>query len=130
MIRGASDSLSSYSARMALEKKVRVNLDLFKVMAYVDQVTFLKQDGTAMDVMNSLGYADTILFSVPPEEVGKRFKNQRLMRIEELNDSYTDKYVYLRQIDDLDLKTAPWAGFLSSLTGTSSICFSRICVRC
>lgn len=62
MIRGASDSLSSYSARMALEKKVRVNLDLFKVMAYVDQVTFLKQDGTAMDVMNSLGYADTILF--------------------------------------------------------------------
>lgn len=104
MIRGASDSLSSYSARMALEKKVRVNLDLFKVMAYVDQVTFLKQDGTAMDVMNSLGYADTILFSVPPEEVGKRFKNQRLMRIEELNDSYTDKYVYLRQIDDLDLK--------------------------
>ena len=57
-----------------------------------------------MDVMNSLGYADTILFSVPPEEVGKRFKNQRLMRIEELNDSYTDKYVYLRQIDDLDLK--------------------------
>ncbi len=26
------------------------------------------------------------------------------MRIEELNDSYTDKYVYLRQIDDLDLK--------------------------
>lgn len=104
MIRGASDSLSSYSARMALEKKVRVNLDLFKVMAYVDQVTFLKQDGTAMDVMNSLGYADTILFSVPPEEVGKRFKNQRLMRIEELNDSYTDKYVYLRQIDDLELK--------------------------
>ena len=104
MIRGASDSLSSYSARMALEKKMRVNLDLFKVMAYVDQVTFLKQDGTAMDVMNSLGYADTILFSVPPEEVGKRFKNQRLMRIEELNDSYTDKYVYLRQIDDLDLK--------------------------
>lgn len=104
MIRGASDSLSSYSARMALEKKVRVNLDLFKVIAYVDQVTFLKQDGTAMDVMNSLGYADTILFSVPPEEVGKRFKNQRLMRIEELNDSYTDKYVYLRQIDDLDLK--------------------------
>ena len=104
MIRGASDSLSSYSARMALEKKVRVNLDLFKVMAYVDQVTFLKQDGTAMDVMNSLGYADTILFSVPPEEVGKRFKNKRLMRIEELNDSYTDKYVYLRQIDDLDLK--------------------------
>lgn len=103
MIRGASDPLSSYSARMALEKKVRVNLDLFKVMAYVDQVTFLKQDGTAINVMNSLGYADTIPFSAPQEGVGKRFKNQRLMRGDKLNESCTDKYVYLRQIDDLDM---------------------------
>ena len=103
MIRGASDPLSSYSARMALEKKVRVNLDLFKVMAYVDQVTFLKQDGTAINVMNSLGYADTIPFSAPQEGVGKRFKNQRLMQGDKLNESCTDKYVYLRQIDDLDM---------------------------
>ena len=91
MIRGASDPLSSYSARMALEKKVRVNLDLFKVMAYVDQVTFLKQDGTAINVMNSLGYADTIPFSAPQEGVGKRFKNQRLMQGDKLNESCTDK---------------------------------------
>ena len=129
MIRGASDPLSSYSARMALEKKVRVNLDLFKVMAYVDQVTFLKQDGTAINVMNSLGYADTILF-LRRRRRGKRFKNQRLMRSEELNESCTDKYVYCARSTILDMETEPWAGFLSCLTGISSICFCRICARC
>ena len=107
MIRGASNPLSSYSTRATLERKVRVNLDLFKVMEYVDQVTFLKRDGTLLHVITSHGYEEIIPFEPPSGQADKRFKNQRLMKIEEMAGEYPEeykgKYVYLRQVDDLNL---------------------------
>ena len=107
MIRSASNPLSNYSTRVALERKVRVNLDLFKVMGYVDQVTFLKKDGTLLHVITSHGYEEAIPFAPPSNPVDTRFKNQRLMKIEEMAgeypEKYSGKYVYLRQVDDLNL---------------------------
>ena len=48
-----TDELSIYNAQMKLEKVVRVNLDLYKIMDRVEQVTFISRTGTTYHVMNS-----------------------------------------------------------------------------
>lgn len=45
IVRGAVGPLDNYNARQLLEKKVRVNLDLFHILDDVDQVTFLRHNG-------------------------------------------------------------------------------------
>ena len=48
-----SDSLGAYNLQMKLEHMVRVNLDLYKVMDSVEQVTFVKRNKTAYHVLIS-----------------------------------------------------------------------------
>ena len=92
-----SGGLDTYNLQMKLEYMVRVNLDLYKVMDSVEQVTFVKQNGTAYHVLIS---SEPVLLK--PEEVdhSSRYKNHYLSS---LGGAREGKLVYVRRIDDVEL---------------------------
>ncbi len=95
------DELSVYNAQMKLEKVVRVNLDLYKIMDRVDQVTFISRNGIACHVMNSSKQVKVLSF----EQLGGRdvnaYKNHALLSMEEISKG---KLVYVRRIDDVEAR--------------------------
>ncbi len=111
IIRKASGPLLNYNAKQQLEKKVRVNLDLFRILDDVDQVTFIKKDGGSLDIMNAYGYGNVILFEGQKDRTRNRYKNQILLPIDELDETRTGKYVYIRSVNDLNY----WGGSLGTL---------------
>ena len=102
IVRGAVGPLDNYNARQLLEKKVRVNLDLFHILDDVDQVTFLRHNGDNLDIMNSSGYMDVIPFQYDDRIALNRYKNHVLVPIESLDSSRSGKYVYIRRVNDTD----------------------------
>lgn len=92
-----SDGLGTYNLQMKLEHMVRVNLDLYKVMDSVEQVTFVKRNGTAYHVLMS---SEPVLLESEEIDHSSRYKNHYLSSIGGVRDG---KLVYVRKIDDVEV---------------------------
>lgn len=96
-----TDELSIYNAQMKLEKVVRVNLDLYKIMDRVEQVTFISRKGTAYHVMNSSKPVEALSFEQLGGKKVNSYKNHVLLNIDEIS---KDRLVYVRRIDDIEVR--------------------------
>ncbi len=105
ILKAPEDTLSLYNARAALEKLVRVNLDLYKNMDQVDQVTFVKKDGTSFDIMNSTWEGAPVDFAKMKPVVLNTYKNHSLFPASMIENLPEHKLVYIRRIDDIDVST-------------------------
>lgn len=96
------DELSTYNHQMMLEREVRVNLDLYNTIDSVDQVAFLKKDGTYYQVSNSRKQTDMIPFTYPGSLKLNTFKNHIFLSTGDIKDG---KLVYIRRINDVEAKS-------------------------
>lgn len=94
------DALSQYNARTALEKVVRVNLDLYRIMNNVDQITFLKTNGVSYDIMNPSFQGAPFIFQGVEGIKLNPHKNQTFLNQDACPVIPGDKLVYVRQIND------------------------------
>lgn len=102
IIKDSGDLLSSYNARLNLEKVVRVNMDLYKTMDKVDQVTFIRADGTRYHIMNSSNHGIPLEFQGIDTLKMNSYKNHMLMRADQIMESWESKLVYIRRINDVE----------------------------
>ncbi len=92
----ADDTLSLYNARAALEKSIRVDLDLYHIMEQVDQITFIKRNGTRFDIMNSNNRGSLADFAELAERPDAVYKYHGIYEFPMLE----GKLVYIRKIND------------------------------
>ena len=105
ILKRPDDTLSLYNARIALEQIVRVNLDLFKIMNQVDQVTFVKQNGISFDIINSNKKGMPVSFTKPADGLLNNYKNHGIYNQSMLEELPDNKLVYVRRIMDVDVLT-------------------------
>lgn len=96
------DELSTYNQQLLLEREVRVNLDLYNTFNSVDQVTFVKKDGTVYHVLNSRKKTDMIPFTHTDSLKLNTYKNHILLSTGDMKDG---KLVYIRRINDVEARS-------------------------
>ena len=105
ILKQPDDMLSLYNARMQLERMLRINLDLYKNMEQVDQVTFVKKNGVSFDIMNSTTSPAYISFDRLNGLELNSYKNHGIYKQTMMDILPEHKLVYVRRINDISVST-------------------------
>ena len=109
ILKVSNDPLSINTAQQKLEKVIRVNMDLYNIMNKVDQVSFVRPDGSRFIVMNSAKDTAPLEFNNLERIAVNHYKNHVVMKADELSEQARDKMVYARRI--VDMNTLEFMGY-------------------